>query len=91
MGVEHRRRDAALPEERLLVLRGEPVSRTAARSAASAETVVRVSPVMLRSGSDSDSAASPLKARIALPSALAWAGITMPTSGICRLPSGRGS
>ena len=28
---------------------------------------------------------------MALPRALAWTGMTMPTSGICRLPSGRGS
>ena len=44
-------------------------------------------------------AASPLAERrvgdwnasSALPRALAWAGTTKPTSGICRLPSGRGS
>ncbi|MCW2551130.1 MAG: hypothetical protein JWR78_911 [Mycobacterium sp.] len=50
-----------------------------------AGTVI-VSPVMLRR---SATFLSGVNANSALPSA--WAGITMPTSGICRVPSGRGS
>ena len=52
-----------------------------------------VSPVMLRSSPEVSTrfSSSGRNASMALPSALAWTGMTMPTSGIWRLPSGRGS
>ena len=56
-----------------------PVARTWTSCSANVAVSVTVSPVMLRSGPVSGSGEN---ASNAFPNALAWAGMTMPTSGI---------
>ena len=70
-----------------------PLDRTWSSCSRKASGEVMVSPVMLRSPPEVRTrfSSSGRNASMAFPRALAWTGMTMPTSGIWRLPSGRGS